>query len=819
MVTPLKSLRLPIGHPLVGILCKLSLKSKDKDKPAFNEESPIHFKKEVSEEDKIKFKQALRVIHAIVNNEASLRYLSDENQKFIEDLAQAEKITNELVEKTLEIVSYSDVDVDFEAFNNAMRDVDNIAVGLKSYSQNQLLDLDGGHWDLDVPSSSKESVTFRFDNLPKEKIGEEEIEKNFYARSSLKDLKRDGFVAIDFGTKSTTAAYMDNNGKYRLLFIGVDVDDAESLEKYENPTIVEFRHKEKFLKAYNALDHRPFTEKNDMQMAHEAQKNLSHTQGNHLYRFFSQLKQWAGADEKQNFRDLFEDFSLESFAHCTDFNPIEIYAYYIGRCINNMHNGVFLKYFLSYPIKYEKPQAEKIRESFEKGLKKSLPRHVFDDDKTAKMFKVELRASEPCAYAISALKSYGFDKSAKLDKPIYYGVFDFGGGTTDFDFGKWEKSANPKFAYKMTHFSSGGDKYLGGENLLEWLAFEAYGQNFQTLKEKGIVIAKPNYDGINEQRFGSFMQKSREARLNLQTIASNLRPFLENLDAHIIEAIEENEEFEIEGFEKGSKITLFDRNGKDIPEIEFKIDYKELLNLLKSKIDNGVKNFFAGFSKVMAENIDDQCRAFHIFLGGNASKSVLVKQAFENAKEKELKAYKQRTSKDDFTFILYEPLGTEESDKQILELTGKDALETWGGYVKPSCKTGVAFGLLESRNKAGGIEMPSINSNPVFKYDLGVEKEGNFHIKISRDSLKPNEYQIFQTKEEWGGFDGLEIRYSDKALANTNTLSIHDTQRIFIALEEHEEVDVKVCCVDSQSIKVGLFKDNQLIYESEVEKL
>ncbi len=350
------------------------------------------------------------------------------------------------------------------------------------------------------------------------------------------------------------------------------------------------------------------------------------------------MKKWAGADEKQNFRDYEEDFSLESFTHCTDFNPIEIYAYYIGHCINNMHNGVFLKYFLSYPIKYEKPQAEKIRESFEKGLKKSLPRHVFDDEKTAKNFKVELRASEPCAYAISALKSYGFDKSAKLDKPIYYGVFDFGGGTTDFDFGKWEKSANPKFAYKMTHFSNGGDKYLGGENLLEWLAFEAYAQNFQTLKEKDIVIVKPNYDRIDEQRFRSFMQKSSGVRLNLKTIASNLRGFLENLDAHIIEAIEENEEFEIKGFEKGSKITLFDRNGKDIPEIELKIDHKELLNLLKSKIDNGVANFFAGFSKVMAENIDNQCRAFHIFLGGNASKSVLVKQAFENAKEKQLKA-------------------------------------------------------------------------------------------------------------------------------------------------------------------------------------
>ncbi len=587
----------------------------------------------MSEEDKIKFEQALRVLHAIVSNEASLRYLSDENQKFIEDLAQVEKITNELVEKTLGIVSYSDVDVDFEAFENAMLEVDNTAVGLKSYSQNQLLDLDGGYWDLWVPSSSKESVTFRFDNLSKDHKNKEE---NFYARSSLKDLDKTGIVAIDFGTKSTTAIYMNKNGRYCLLSIGRDVD-VVGLEKYENPTIVEFRHKEKFLKDCNALSHRPFTEHDDMEVVHEAQKYFTDAKGNDLYRFFSKLKQWAGADEKQNFRDLVEDFSLESFAHCTDFNPIEIYAYYIGRCINNIQNSVFLKYFLSYPIKYERPQAEKIRESFEKGLRKSLPRHVFDDEKTAKNFKVELRASEPCAYAISALKSYGFDKSAKLDKPIYYGVFDFGGGTTDFNFGKWEKSANPKFAYKMTRFSR-GDKYLGGENLLEWLAFEAYAQNFQTLKEKDIVIVKPNYDRIDEQRFRSFMQKSSGVRLNLKTIASNLRGFLENLDAHIIEAIEENEEFEIKGFEKGSKITLFDRNGKDIPEIELKIDHKELLNLLKSKIDNGVANFFAGFSKVMAENIDNQCRAFHIFLGGNASKSVLVKQAFENAKEKQLKA-------------------------------------------------------------------------------------------------------------------------------------------------------------------------------------
>ncbi len=212
MVTPLQSLRLPLGHPLVEKLCKLSLNNK----AVFNEKSGVSYKEEVSKEDQTKFERALRVLHAIVNNETSLRYLSDENQKFIEDLAQDKKITNEKIEKTLEIVSTSDVDVDFEEFKKKMLQVDNIAVGVGIYSQSQLLDLNGGHWDLEAPSVPKERVTFKFDNLPKDPNGKEE---NFYACSSLKDLNK-GVVAIDFGTKSTTASYMDENREYRLLSIG-----------------------------------------------------------------------------------------------------------------------------------------------------------------------------------------------------------------------------------------------------------------------------------------------------------------------------------------------------------------------------------------------------------------------------------------------------------------------------------------------------------------------------------------------------------------------------------------------------------------------
>lgn len=93
---------------------------------------------------------------------------AQKNLENSENLGQAEKITNEQIEKTLEIVSYSDVDVDFEKFSDKMLNVDHIAVGLKSYDKTLLTDLNGGYWDLEAPGLSKESVTFRFDNLPKD---------------------------------------------------------------------------------------------------------------------------------------------------------------------------------------------------------------------------------------------------------------------------------------------------------------------------------------------------------------------------------------------------------------------------------------------------------------------------------------------------------------------------------------------------------------------------------------------------------------------------------------------------------------------------
>ena len=99
-----------------------------------------------------------------------------------------------------------------------------------------------------------------------------------------------------------------------------------------------------------------------------------------------------------------------------------------------MTNGIYLSYILSFPVNYGKEVQEKLLESFTKGLKKSLPQSILSDTELMENFEVYGGASEPAAYAISALEQYELEPKVEGEE-VPYAVFDSGGGTTDFDLG------------------------------------------------------------------------------------------------------------------------------------------------------------------------------------------------------------------------------------------------------------------------------------------------------------------------------------------------------------------------------------------------
>ena len=498
-------------------------------------------------------------------------------------------------------------------YNNGLREempklkyylsIDKERINIDDYRENRLLDPNVGHWDL--KEEDKEEL--------KELLG-----KDVYSRDPKLDINQGGIVGIDFGTKSTVVVYQkDRNNILPMRISGEELNKEARDTDYENPTVIEFRDLVKFKKDYDEEIGRPNTKWEDITISHVAFRHLMEGTSEQFDSIISDIKQWTVnknakievIDKKGNKISLPPYLDLdENDKNYID--PVEIYAYYIGSYINTMRNGIYLEYYLSFPVTYEKAVREKILKSFEKGIKKSLPIQIQEDEKLMKKFRVKHGSNEPAAYAVCALKKLKIEP--KENEKIYYGVFDFGGGTTDFDFGIWKNSEDEDmFDYELEHFGAGGDIHLGGENILKELAYKVFSDNTSELRKRKIQYVRPEWcpELSGEE---TLVENTREAKLNTRKLAEEkLRDIWEEKETERIDNV---------------LVNLFNAGGSLETGIDLKINEEELKNLIKDKIEKGIKNFFIKLEDAFK---DEDVKKVHIFLAGNSCRHSFVNEIFE----------------------------------------------------------------------------------------------------------------------------------------------------------------------------------------------
>ena len=635
--------------------------------------------------------------------------------------------------------------------------IDRDRINIDDYQENILLDPNVGHWDL--KEQDKKEL--------KEILG-----KNVYKRDPKLDINQGGIVAIDFGTKSTVVVYQKDSENILPMRISGDKLNREVRNTdYENPTVIEFRDINKFLKDYNAKVGRPDTKWQDITISHTAFGNLTEVSSEYFDSIISDIKQWTASKNQKIIlvdrkgKEILLPPYLELKEKSKDYiDPVEVYAYYIGSYINNMINGIYLEYYLSFPVTYEKAVRERILKSFEKGIQKSLPIEIQEDKNLMKKFRVRHGANEPAAFAVCALSKLEIEPKTEEDK-VYYGVFDFGGGTTDFDFGIWKYSEEEDlYDYELEHFGAGGDKYLGGENILKELAYKVFSDNSSNLRKNKIQYIRPEWcdEIVGEE---TLVSQTKQARQNSTKVAKELRGIWENTTTERLDYI---------------SVNLFNSLGE--VNAGFKLDVKEdkLKNLIKEKIEKGIKNFFIKMEDAFK---GEDVKEINIFLAGNSCKHPFVEEIFNRYIEEK---------KDKLKISIY--------DTKMFD----DLKET--NKVNPTAKTGVAFGLIYSRN-SGRIkvisrdEKANVNNEVNFKFYVGNNRRNKFNCIISPKS-NYDEYKFFGIVKS----DIFELYYSTSPEAQTNEMKSSEAKikRVNLKKDYDEE--------DRYRIYLKADKSDELLY-------
>lgn len=787
------------------------------------------------------FKKAVSVIkeRSILSTSDKTKCVSEQDIDKLIDILNMDRavIEKEVTERVMH--NFTMTPEIISLYTEGLLACDKVRADLDVYEKKRLEDVNEGHWELwsDSEPVAKEGQVIAT------------LEKPLVARNPAIDIHEDGLIGIDFGTKSTIVSKQDGREKTNLLRVGTGQLNKKAVSShYENPTIMEFINLEKFISDYHTRCGRPETSIDDLRVSHTANTDLkSCTRSDDFYSFFYDIKQWCG-DTERNIKIIDQkgvERVLPAFVNLEEdaFNPLELYAYYLGLYINNMHKKeIYLDYILSFPVTYEKSVKEKILSSFTKGLKKSLPEPILKNEAIMSKFRVRQGVNEPAAYAITALQGYGFEPDE--DENVLYAIFDFGGGTTDFDFGLWRCSDDSKreerrYDYVIEHFGSEGDKYLGGENLLELLAFEVFKANADLLGKKkkakksdadekaeeegtsGFTFSKPKecdeFPGSE-----TLISDSQEARRNTKQLMEALRPFWEGIvaiadkDAESGSKSEEDGE-ESDGESEGNQtivyegyvfrndadckfpidngcitVSLFDKDGNRKSDQKLYIEnpkeniHVNLVEILEKRIERGVSNFFTSIAKAFRNEaaVKSEVNEIQIFLAGNSSKSPILSKLFQ--------AYIQNEEGGKEYYHLFPPLGTKEAFA-IQRERGIAVHEE--DITAPTGKTGVAYGLIAGR-EGGKIKVISeikADAQAKFRYNIGVEKRGKFKMILDRTLVDYGQWVLLTD----AGVEDFEIYYTSQP--NAAKMAISETgiykKRCRLPYVD-EDADVYIRCVE-----------------------
>ncbi len=357
---------------------------------------------------------------------------------------------------------------------------------------------------------------------------------------------QEAWVAVDIGMSTTVVAVGDGD---RHEFIRVGAADAPRVAAdFEIPSAVMFNHLPRTVKAWRDRVILPLTQWGDVFVGNAVQERLAVHGKERAQRMKSTVNELGALPARLERgdkvslcgrSDLDATATLqrpappvideEGIGPDDPFDPLELFAYYLGIHVNERRRGIHMRYAIGMPTGWPKARREQVLCEFRRGILRSLPAGMVEYDDVNTLQVVDA-GPNVLSFATYAFRVFGI--APKGEEPVTFVSVDAGASETSVLCGHYRNGTLDEAAAGhekvVEHVEPTVLSDFGSELLLHRLAYKIYAASATSMKTHNIPFELPPgeepLEGA-EHRLVSTL----DAQTNVRLVKDAIRSILEKV--------------------------------------------------------------------------------------------------------------------------------------------------------------------------------------------------------------------------------------------------------------------------------------------------
>jgi hypothetical protein len=352
------------------------------------------------------------------------------------------------------------------------------------------------------------------------------------------------WVGIDVGAASTVVAMRGEKSQAEFVRVGESGPIVISAD-YESPSEIAFDNLGRTVKAWRDRVIMPLTRWGDVVVGQTARAERmkggddQHRQIAATVLQVPLVRERTERHEPYKFRGLTDYDTVEvlkrpappiideeGIGSHDPFDPVELYAYYIGLAVNHRLRGIHLKYAVTMPTGWTAERRLSVLVAIRRGIFRSLPAGMIEYHDLDRLQVVDVG---PAAIPFSVHAFRTFNIQPKTDQ-IVFATIDAGASEMGMLFGVLRQAKNDErgegLERMVEYLEPHSIPWFGGERILHRLAYRVWRNNAGAVYGARAPFERPAEEAAPEEG-SDLLVHSPEARANVQIIKDLLRPLLE----------------------------------------------------------------------------------------------------------------------------------------------------------------------------------------------------------------------------------------------------------------------------------------------------